>query len=98
MNVESIYFGFTVKNDITVVRCHKGQGNWGQNGHFAKIFGRAIGDTGDYGRSFARGNRGHFFRILVFTNLHIKHMLLGHEVLIRNIFRGLVSPYLIQLT
>ena len=51
-----------------------------------KVLVAAIGDTGDFGKSFARGHTGHFFRIVVFTNLHIKKLLLGHEVLIRHTF------------
>ena len=57
-----------------------------------------IGDTGDFGKSFGGGHRVHLFRIVVFTKMHIKKLLLGHEVLIRPTFTVLVRPYLIILT
>ena len=47
-----------------------------------KVLAGAIGDTGDFGKRFARGH----FRIVFFTKMHIKKLLLGQEVLIRHTF------------
>ena len=63
-----------------------------------KVLEGVIGDTGDFGKSFGGGHRVHFFRIVVFTKMHIKKLLLRHDAFIRHTFRVLVSPYLILLT
>ena len=82
----------------TVPLGHRVRGHRVQNGRFAKSFGGVIEDTGDFGKSFGGGHRVHFFRIVVFTEMHIKKLLLRHDTFIRPTFRVLVSPYLILLT
>ena len=51
-----------------------------------KVLEGVIGDTGDFGKSFGGGHRVHFFRIVLFTKMHIK-LLLRHDAFIRHTFK-----------
>ena len=72
----------------TVVRCHKGQGHRGQNGPFENALAGPIEDTGVFWEKLSQGS---FFRIVLFTKMHINKLLQKHEVLIRHTFKVLIS-------
>ena len=42
-----------------------------------KVLPWVIGDTSDFAKSFALGHRGQFFRIVIFTKMHINKLLPG---------------------